>query len=847
MYKGAKKESIEITAAKEVDAGDEIKIFVKGRVLCAMDAMWRVLGFHTYPAPSPPVTTIKVQTPTQTKELIAKSLCSDMMLYYARPRTPEFDAMKYTEFNQHFHTGVKLPARYANNPDLNNVDYWEVQIPMRRKTVTRFIWKPCDGQRIIVRMAMLYITCGEPYYLRLILLKSPVRDEQDALTLYENGEVVLNDDGTPKTFKTYQECAIARGYFHNLNEMMETFLEMTIDSTPNELRGYFVTMLINGCPMMPIYNNPNSKEFMMADFLVDIRDPATCEQRLLEDFQRRLQKDNKSLDMYGFPVPVDLSTELQREEWLWLGAAMVHEQQQLLINLNTSEPNNVLQEATFQSIMAAIANFIARPDADILDHEFHFIHGPGGSGKTALFKKIHAACRAMKQLITVCSATTLAALLYKYGLTAHSTFKYPVTEDEDWDDTCLPECKLDGTERMAYLEQVTVIFWDEFPSNDRALIEAAIRAFPTKKFLWVCAGDLNQTLPVVKNGTKQDILARTVTSSPLWNKFHIHHLTENMRLSGLLKRLREHADQLTAEERQHITDQVNYADFLNCLRSNEHSKDHCEHIHEVDADVFKLGLPKMSYILSDNDNVAEAIEWMHPNGDFSDATVQNTVILCATNEAVDKWNAIRQGLNPNPVHHYLSKDSFDEVDDPHGILRRMLNDDLLNTMNSNGVPPHTLLFKVGDVCLITRAIHGIDVANNTRVRILSCNPHTIKVLTLNEETQRIIKLPRIVFKFRLHYGDSYQVTRLQFPLRLAYAMTYNKRYSYTALSVSLSLSYSFFLSHSYANCCLFYTNKTVNRRLCIGFFWIAPPNPLLTDNYTSPHQESVIVTTFACF
>jgi len=39
----------------------------------------------------------------------------------------------------------------------------------------------------------------------------------------------------------------------------------------------------------------------------------------------------------------------------------------------------------------------------------------------------------------------------------------------------LPECKLDGTQRLDLLMATTVIFWDEFPSNDRELFEAAIR------------------------------------------------------------------------------------------------------------------------------------------------------------------------------------------------------------------------------------------------------------------------------------------------------------------------------------------------------------------------------------
>ena len=41
------------------------------------------------------------------------------------------------------------------------------------------------------------------------------------------------------------------------------------------------------------------------------------------------------------------------------------------------------------------------------------------------------------------------------------------------------------------------------------------------------------------------------------------------------------------------------------------------------------------------------------------------------------------------------------------------------------------------------------------------------------------------FKFRLPYGQSFQLVRTQFPLRLAYCMTYNKSQSQTLRKVLL--------------------------------------------------------------
>ncbi len=45
-----------------------------------------------------------------------------------------------------------------------------------------------------------------------------------------------------------------------------------------------------------------------------------------------------------------------------------------------------------------------------------------------------------------------------------------------------------------------------------------------------------------------------------------------------------------------------------------------------------------------------------------------------------------------------------------------------------------------------------------------------------------------MFKFRLPHGKSYQLTRKQYPLQLAYAMTYNKSQSQTLSEVLLDIT-----------------------------------------------------------
>jgi hypothetical protein len=70
----------------------------------------------------------------------------------------------------------------------------------------------------------------------------------------------------------------------------------------------------------------------------------------------------------------------------------------------------------------------------LTSHQFHFIGRPGRMGKSALFRKLHAACCSKGLLIAICAATSLAALLFEGSVTAHYLFSYPVEDEDDVDD-----------------------------------------------------------------------------------------------------------------------------------------------------------------------------------------------------------------------------------------------------------------------------------------------------------------------------------------------------------------------------------------------------------------------------
>ena len=183
-----------------------------------------------------------------------------------------------------------------------------------------------------------------------------------------------------------------------------------------------------------------------------------------------------------------------------------------------------------------------------------------------------------------------------------------------------------------------------------------------------------------------------------------------------------------------------------------------------------IGLPKIEQITDQ----AEALKWLFPNG-FDSDTMHNKAILCSTNVMVDEWNTVIQAMNNNPIREYRSKDAVVDIDDPYGYIASMITESVMARFDVTGVPNHVLSLKVNDICMVMRNLNRKEgLAKNLRVKIVRMDDHVIRVCTLNPENPRYYNIPRIRFSVKLPYGRSIKIERRQFPLRLAYSMTFNK-------------------------------------------------------------------------
>jgi hypothetical protein len=284
----------------------------------------------------------------------------------------------------------------------------------------------------------------------------------------------------------------------------------------------FAVLTLQGYPTILIFNVVELKERMMD---IDLsKTEAQLSQSMLEDIDRRLAVEGKSMAAYGLPSPIKHISELEAHKLQFT----VRQGQQVYDSLWRAKPLNEEQGRVFAEIVAAQSHMNR-----VCDGKFFFLQADAGCGKTTLAMLLAAYFRSQGKIVLICASTALAAQNYpKEGTTAHYLFKLPV-EDEDLkevDDEPI-KCLL-GTipERLELVVEADVIIWDEFPSNERACFQAVYESNDLRNLrgkVFIALGDFKQILPVGMD--MQDVLDSTIIQSPYWPVFKVCNRGEKQR------------------------------------------------------------------------------------------------------------------------------------------------------------------------------------------------------------------------------------------------------------------------------------------------------------------------------
>jgi len=484
---------------------------------------------------------------------------------------------------------------------------------------------------------------------------------------------------------------------------------------------------------------------------------------MMEDYNRRFQDVNraraaclgaigdllrargKSLDDYGLPQPdVDLLEPEQDNRTFGAIDAAVDWAQQLE-NLNDE------QQMVYDRVMAAV------DDNQNIQKTF-YVDGPGGTGKTTLYGCLISSLRNRNRTVLCVAFTGIAASLMDGGMTVHSTFGLPLGTLTEQSTSSITMQSL----RAKRIREAALIVWDEAPMSpglqltvvDRLLKDIMRSALPFGGKPILFAGDFRQILPVVRRGDRSTIVMSSLKRHSFWREFEQFQLTRNMR-----------AD--------------NDADFAAWLLQLGDGK-----LPLVDGIPDTVEIPPQMVC-----DVADLVDFVYPHH-MSLANVDEfaqKIILCPRNEECHQINSTVLRRVTGAEKTYYAIDTV-VVDDPDEAANYPT--EFLNSLQPNGLPPYVLTLKVGSVVMLLRNIDAKRrLCNGTRLVVTELRRHNFKARMLSgvDDVQDDIVLPSISLTSSEEDDLPFQMKRIQFPVRLSFAMTINKSQGQTFDRVGLLL------------------------------------------------------------
>ncbi|KAI3752350.1 hypothetical protein L2E82_24321 [Cichorium intybus] len=459
-------------------------------------------------------------------------------------------------------------------------------------------------------------------------------------------------------------------------------------------------------------------------------------------------------DLGDFDLPMVNSTMNLEAE----GYREVQEEYSIVIedeHLRAKDSLNADQKIAYDEIMRHI------------DHNLpgvFFIDGPGGTGKTLLYKALLAEVRSHGFIALATATSGAAANNMPGGRTAHSRFKIPINLDNN------SMCNIKQQSGAAQLLRLAnILIWDESSMAHRQAVEAVDRTLqditqvrlPFGGKIMVLGGDFRQVLPVIRRGTRAQIVDSSLRMSPLWS------LTKKIRLTINMRAL---ADPW-------------FSDFL--MRVGDGDEESIEESFIRIPD--DMSIPYSEEAKSKDDSINAIFPSLQINGGSSDYIISRA-ILSTKNEHVDKINdqLIDRLCGEEKVYY-----SFDEAEDDKNNFYPM---EFLNSLNVSGLPPHYLRLKIGCPIILLRNIDPSNgLCNGTRLICKGFQKNVIDAkISVGHHAGKRVFLPRIPLCPSTDDMFPFKLERKQFPIRLSFAMTINKAQGQIIPNVGIFLPESVF-------------------------------------------------------
>jgi hypothetical protein len=217
---------------------------------------------------------------------------------------------------------------------------------------------------------------------------------------------------------TFYEAAERRGLIEADNSLDECMAEATLYQMSSSLRRLFATILLfyESNDVCGLWNR--HLDAMSEDYRRNIQSTSVVEQMVLIDIRNLLHSMSK--DIKSFPLPdindtYDAANGIPRE---------IFEESSIYPNADDvalEGSHNNEQRAAFDEIISVI---------DSAEGRVFFVDGPGGTGKTYLYKALLAKIHSQNKIVVATATSGIEASILPGGRTAHSRFKIPLTIED---------------------------------------------------------------------------------------------------------------------------------------------------------------------------------------------------------------------------------------------------------------------------------------------------------------------------------------------------------------------------------------------------------------------------------
>ncbi|XP_026439764.1 uncharacterized protein LOC113338595 [Papaver somniferum] len=376
------------------------------------------------------------------------------------------------------------------------------------------------------------------------------------------------------------------------------------------------------------------------------------------------------------------------------------------------------------------------------------------------------------KVVLAVASSGIASLLLPGGRTAHSRLKIPITLEDN------STCDIShGTQLAGLIKKAEIVIWDEAPMIHRHAFEALERTVKdlmnerkdkTKEKLFgvktlLFGGDFRQILPVIRGGSRENIIDASISRSRLWKHFHVFELSKNMWLL--------HGNCNSAEKQS-------ISEFSKWILDLGDGKLPAKAIEGEDDKPTWIKIPDDLLIESGENPIKIIVQAIYPglldkieDWDY----LRKRCILTPKNDIVDQINDYVVSMHPGKDHVFLSFDSISPQSYDFENAELLYNQEYLNSQKLSGLPNHVLRLKLNVPVMLTRN-------KNTRAGL--CNGKTLIVTRIMARTIQVKIITgsaagksAVVSRIVIQPTETHLpfiLRRVQFPIKVCFSMTINK-------------------------------------------------------------------------